>query len=375
MPRATYPRLSASCKPRNDTRVYKKSVRLSKPADGSITKASLLRAAWAVVMARYSESEDVTFGATVSGRTVAIPEVTETPGPMIATVPVHISIPRGETVMNYLRQVQNQASEMAQYEQFGLQNISKLDPKFKEACDFTSLLVIQPVQNNLSSKEAPSLLLPVDDDVQETEKSIQNYFSYPLVLQIFLADDEADLSFTYDVSVIQESELDILSHHYNHVVQQLLLDQPIDSVDLSSSFDMQWAANSNLNTPQVIDSCVHELIETQARQQPDAMAIQASDNNFSYAELDNAANILAHYLINSGKVHLNDLVHVCFEKSAWFSFRSWLSTRLGLLGSHLILRIPITDYNKSLRKPERALPSLPSRTLAKSVKSSKTRLW
>jgi len=63
---------------------------------------------------------------------------------------------------------------------------------------------------------------------------------------------------------------------------------------------------------------VHHLIESQAQLRPDMPAINAWDYNFTYSQLDAAANRLAHYLVDSYGVSLDDLVHVCFEKSAWF---------------------------------------------------------
>ena len=40
--------------------------------------------------------------------------------------------------------------------------------------------------------------------------------------------------------------------------------------------------------PDIVDSCVHELIEKRALQTPDAPAIRAWDRELSYAELNSA---------------------------------------------------------------------------------------
>ena len=65
-------------------------------------------------------------------------------------------------VQTFLEEIQEQASDMAAYEQFGLQRIAKLGPHAKEACDFSSLMVIQPVQhmNWANNATETALLFP-----------------------------------------------------------------------------------------------------------------------------------------------------------------------------------------------------------------------
>jgi non-ribosomal peptide synthetase component F len=70
--------------------------------------------------------------------------------------------------------------------------------------------------------------------------------------------------------------------------------------------------------PDIIDSTVHELVAQRAAEQPDAVAVASWDRDFTYAELDEAANRLAHHLVKSHGVRLEDVVHVCFDKSAWY---------------------------------------------------------
>jgi amino acid adenylation domain-containing protein len=62
-------------------------------------------------------------------------------------------------------------------------------------------------------------------------------------------------------------------------------------------------------------ACLHELIEDQARQSPDATAVASDDVRLSYRELDQRANQLAWLLIDSG-VRPEDVVGICLERSA-----------------------------------------------------------
>ena len=62
------------------------------------------------------------------------------------------------------------------------------------------------------------------------------------------------------------------------------------------------------------ESCLHELLEEQARQRPESMAVEFEGRRLSYAELDQRSNQLAHLLRKRG-VGPDRLVGVCMERS------------------------------------------------------------
>jgi amino acid adenylation domain-containing protein/non-ribosomal peptide synthase protein (TIGR01720 family) len=62
------------------------------------------------------------------------------------------------------------------------------------------------------------------------------------------------------------------------------------------------------------DRCVHQLIEAQARQKPDAVALTFQGQTMTYRELDRRANRLANHLRGLG-VSLEDRVALCLDRS------------------------------------------------------------
>ncbi|KAE8868632.1 hypothetical protein PTNB29_02543 [Pyrenophora teres f. teres] len=118
-----------------------------------ITTSTLVRAAWAIVTSRYTSSDDVVFGTTVTGRNAPIAGVEAMVGPMIATVPVRLRVQRDQTVFAFLQGLQQQATDMIAHEQTGLQRIAKMSPGARHACGFQTLLVVQPADDVLSSDD------------------------------------------------------------------------------------------------------------------------------------------------------------------------------------------------------------------------------
>ena len=210
---------------------------------------------------------------------------------------------------------------MAAYEQFGLQRISKLGSHTKEACDFSSLMVIQPVQHVRWATDATeTALLSPAGDAYAAEEAMEGYFTYPLVLQLLTHISNVELNLTYDPRLVSKFQLRLLCHHFENVVQQLLRQDKtsISSLRLSGEYDLGHAIDCNGEGPELVFCCVHELVEAQAKRHPDSPAICAWDGEFTYAQLDVAANRLAHYLVMRAGVKTGDFVHLCFEKSAWF---------------------------------------------------------
>jgi non-ribosomal peptide synthetase component F len=62
--------------------------------------------------------------------------------------------------------------------------------------------------------------------------------------------------------------------------------------------------------------CVHQLIERHAREQPDAVAVDAHDGILTYHQLDSHSSRLARHLVDHG-VKPDSVVPLCFEHSMW----------------------------------------------------------
>lgn len=76
-----------------------------------------------------------------------------------------------------------------------------------------------------------------------------------------------------------------------------------------------WAWNATV--PEAINGLLHGLFVEKANEAPDALAVDAWDTNFTYAELDRATTRVASHLVHVEHIEPAMLVPICFEKSAW----------------------------------------------------------
>ncbi|KAH0592368.1 Nonribosomal Peptide Synthetase [Metarhizium humberi] len=321
--------------------------------DSSVTASTIIRAAWALITSRMTNSDDVVFGATLSGRGAAVPGVEAIAAPTITTVPVRIRLSREQKVADYLKAVQELATDMIPFEQMGLQHIAKLSPGARQACNFQTLLVIQPHDSSKTQEVLGKWHL---------SNQQQSFNTYSLILEIQLGETMVARA-SYDSRVIKPWLVERLLERLDFLMDQLdnaEPDQAVAEVDTVSGKDIEQLWNWNRTVPATSELCIHHVLETQAHLRPDSPALCAWDGQVTYRELNHLAAQLATHLVKRG-VGPEVLVPLYFEKSMWTNV-----AMLGVLkaGGGFVLLDP------SL--PEQRLQEMIRQTKAKLLVSSRS---
>jgi amino acid adenylation domain-containing protein len=184
----------------------------------NITTATLIRAAWALVAAQYTMSDDVVFGETFAGRTLPIPGVEQIEGPMIATVPVRIRVDRSSPVQEFLQAIQEHGLVRSSHEHLGMQNIRRVSADAQLACEVKMGLVIQPRQ--------PEISIQSDDElppfrVEDAAHEALRFNSYPLMLACSLHPDGFHVTASFDSNLISEPQMRRVLVQLEYAVGQL----------------------------------------------------------------------------------------------------------------------------------------------------------
>lgn len=278
-------------------------------ASPQIRMTTIIRAAWALVTARYANSDDIVFGTTLSGRNAPVPNIARVNGPTIVTVPIKIHVDRMQPVSDFLQSIQNQADSMIPFEHWGLRNIGKVGSPLNS--EFQNLLVIQPGQ--FSQPKLPIGLEMVDLEPEE------DFHTYPLIVECFLVDkDRVQLKMAYDGQVVPYGPR--LASHFEHLCHQLAAratdDAVIGNLDFCTAEDKAKIFEWNHEDPTIVHDTIHDRFSTNARIRPDAPAVQCWDDSFSYHRLDELSSTLARHLVGIG-LSTETVIPVVFEKSAW----------------------------------------------------------
>ena len=358
------------------------------PQSSGITPSSVVRSALAVLMASYTNSSDVRFGATVSGRTAPVHGIEHVAGPTIATVPVRVRFDWGQTVQSLQQQVQHQAIELNQYEQYGLSRIQRID---EEASQFQLLLVVQPlrratspsrdrlfgqaksivgtVSKGLSQQESGgesdhSLLPQKNPDVQLVAKdgdadSMGMYNDYAMMIICHLEDAGFTLQINFDSGAIGEEVVGRMAGQFEHLVRQFCTEQLAESklgtINPLTQHDLGMIWEWNQSVPESVHRSVPSVIDKRAGMDPDALAISSWDKQLTYQQLKGLSTCLAHRLRQEG-VTPGAVVILSFEKSSWLVVCMIAALRIGAIA--LPVSAPTLTPERALEMVETVQPKL-----------------
>jgi len=275
-----------------------------------LTMNTLVQGAWSILLARYSDGAEVVFGATVSGRPVAIPGVEEIVGLFINTLPVRVRLTGQEPVLEWLHSLQEQQVQQRQYEYSSLVEVQGWSEVPRGTPLFESIIVFENY--------------PLDTSLQANHESIEirdvdhaSASDFPLMVTAFQCPDLA-LRLEYDSERFADAAMVRLLAHFEIVLAGISTaksDTRLRNLSLLSISEREqlreWSASSATRPP--ADSIV-QLYEAQVERTPEASALIFGERRLSYRELNERANQLGHYLQQSG-VGPEDFVAVLFERS------------------------------------------------------------
>lgn len=307
----TSPQFPLLPRPTYEPRATKKLLHTSSLARSAreITAPSLIRAAWALTISAYSNSDDVVFAETVAGRDVPVSGIVDMIGPAFATIPVRVQTWRDLTVAEYLKHLQDGYTRTMPYQHAGLQRIKRISSSTMKACDFQNLIAINtepPLDNN--------------DFWQAENLESDDFFTYALTVSFDVSATEVMMSAHYDPDVLPEWHLKRLVRYFESALTRLNSTEGhcLTLGDVSGIHDEDQAIIQRWNSkpPVSASSCIHEMIQGKVQALPPlTQAICSWDAQLSYLELEDMASSFACHLRELGIGH-QSYVPICFEKSA-----------------------------------------------------------
>ncbi|KAL6915120.1 hypothetical protein FSST1_012880 [Fusarium sambucinum] len=295
------------------TIVLERNLSLDDEMSTKYTLSSVVRLAWAILLWHQTGSEDVVFGATVSGRNANVDGIDQISGPTLATLPIRIKLPVGGSVQEGLAEIQDQFVGMISYEQTGLSRIRQYGKEASEACNFQNLLVVQPHEQKTESS--------VFRSSTGSASSLDNakaFASYPLVLTCRPGEGRVNFKVAFDSDLITSETGDSLIRQLSHVVRQIMTTESVAIRDISllPPQDIEKLRGWNQSVPKSDEICIHDRIRQHSTAHPDALAVHSMDLGLTYRQVEDYSNRFAHHIASQG-VRQGDFVPVLIERSPW----------------------------------------------------------
>ncbi|KAI8225576.1 Nonribosomal peptide synthetase 1 [Colletotrichum sp. SAR 10_96] len=201
--------------------------------------------------------------------------------------------------------------DMIPFEQMGIQNISRIDANCKAACEFQSMMVIQP-EVDMAMDGAPFTAF-------ERPQDLDKFNSHAVMVECSLRETSVHVNFNYDTEYLDHSQASRLVEYFDTALGFLVASQTTRLETFfaqPSAEDIKQMQAWNQKPPYITEACVHQLFATQAQIQPNAQAIFSWDGHLSFLELDKKASQLARVLVDLGVGPESKVVY-CFEKSLY----------------------------------------------------------
>ena len=284
-----------------------------------LTLNTLVQGAWGLLLSRYSGEEDVIFGTVVSGRPPDLAGVESMVGLFVNTQPARVKIRPKDSLLSWLKQLQDRQIEARQYEYSPLVEVQRWSEVPRGLPLFDTLVVFEnyPLESSLQ-KRVQNLEI---ESVISFEKT-----NYALTLTV-VPGEELALKISYNSNRFEDAAIARMLGHLQVLLEGIAANphQPLKNLPLLTPAEKQQTLvewnGTKAEYPQ--DRCIHQLFEQQAERTPDAVAVVFEDQKLTYRELNERANQLAHYLQQLG-VKSEVLVGICVERS--------LLTIVGILG-------------------------------------------
>ena len=280
---------------------------------------TLIEGAWALLLSRYNDEEDILYGTTRSCRRASIEGAESMIGLLINAVPVRVKIRKQTKMIDWLKQLREQHIEMREYIHSPLYEIQRWSDITHGSPLFESLVVFENYYLN-------SYMQSKGGRWVNREFEYRGRTNYPLTLGGY-DDDEMILRIDFDEGRFAQDTVKRMLGHLETILQNIPgnLDKCVAEIPILTEPErhqllVEWNA-TQVDYPR--NKCIHELFEEQVERTPDGIALVFEDQQLTYRELNRRANQVAHYLRKLG-VGPEVLVGIFMERS--------LEMIIGILG-------------------------------------------
>lgn len=257
----------------------------------------ILKAAWALLTTRLSNSDESLFGTATAGPTAG------------SVLPIRVLVNGEKSIGSFLRQIRKQVSELSPFKRMRLEQVACISNETALACKLQSILVTHPGDDSQTVSKA---VVAPEGSYELCKPS--------LIIEVRVEAQSTQIQTTFDPAVVDTTQVSRLLHQLEHVLHQLvdfeLRDTLLRTLTIASSGDLNKIWSWNATLPSSISGCVHNMIIERANHSPKSVVIDAWDGSMTYGQLDFLSSKLASQLIYRG-LGSGSIVPLCFEKSMW----------------------------------------------------------
>ncbi|HET6229654.1 MAG TPA: amino acid adenylation domain-containing protein [Longimicrobiaceae bacterium] len=272
-----------------------------------------LLAAFQVLLARYARQTDVVVGSPIAGRNRA--EVEGLVGFFVNTLALRGDLSADPGFRDLVAQARETTLGAYTHQDLPFEKLVE-EVGVERSQSYTPIFQVMFALQN-----APAGELELSGVHLSPRRVDRGTSKFDLTLDLQEAGDEILATFEYALDLFDPATIERMGGHFRTLLGGLVAepDRPVSTVEILSDDEERLVVHGwNGQTRRADyrrDVTMHGLFEAQAERTPDAAAVVFADETLTYAELNDRANRLAHYLRRRG-VGPEVRVGILMERSA-----------------------------------------------------------
>ncbi|QOT00197.1 amino acid adenylation domain-containing protein [Brevibacterium sp. JNUCC-42] len=290
-----------------------KTQQLTKIArQNNATLSTVWEALWGLVLQRYNNVDDVVFGSVVSGRNAEVAGINQMIGLFINTIPVRIKTDQVETFAELVQMVQESSTKAKMYDFFPLYEMPVETEMRQGLIDHVSIFQKSPIDMNEAKSDQIKGFGQVINHVELLEQT-----NYDFGIMV-ITGESLTIRMSYNSNIHSYHFIEKIFGHIQEMIEQIIINPEIPLSHLkittpAEEKELLYQFNDTM-LPYDRSKTIHELFATQAKNNPDQVALVCERGQLTYRELDEQANRVASFLTEKGVIS-NTIVGLMTERS------------------------------------------------------------
>ncbi len=261
----------------------------------NVTPFMAYLAAFMALLNKYSGQEDISVGTPIANRNRS--EIENIIGFFVNTLVMRADLSGDPTLKDFLKQIRETALGAYAHQDLPFEKLVDAIQPERDVRHTPLFQVMFMMQNLPSGKQEAS-------DITIEEMKVENGLSqFEITLGLTEVADGLNASIEYNTDLFEETTMHRLADHFVRVTESMVNrpEQPLSHISLIAPEDEKKITQEwNATQREFPAMAIHHLIEVQAEDQPDKIAVVSDDVQMPYGELNDRANRIAAYLQQKG---------------------------------------------------------------------------
>ncbi|MEM1319026.1 MAG: amino acid adenylation domain-containing protein [Bacteroidota bacterium] len=278
-----------------------------------VTLFMVLLGAFKVLLYRYSGQTDICVGSPIANRTQA--EIEPLIGFFINTLALRSDLSGNPSFLQFLQQIKAMTLDAYTHQEVPFEKIVDQTSTQRDRSHSPLFQVLLVLQNN-----APLPAAQLADLELREERYSYDSTKFDLLLNFFESSRGLELDLSYCTDLYLPTTIERLFQHFYQLLQSIVAaaDQQLAQLPMLSEGEVQQLAHFNDTQKEFpADKTLIDLFEAQVALHPADIVLQYQKQQWSYADLNAAANRLGHFLREKYKITPDDRIAICLDVSEW----------------------------------------------------------